>query len=150
MSETKLEQKYKIIIFIELFTALVFTVYWGAYFSSSLLPESINAYFSVFPKVVPIPDLLLVAVMSLSAFLILAKGRINKGFIYLSAVMLIFLGIAGADFQLQNGMRLVSMVSMVNKGYVNLWCVVFGLYFWLKTREKSNPDKKLHKDRISR
>ncbi|MBU2514896.1 hypothetical protein KJ966_26550 [bacterium] len=141
MNEIKLAQKYKIIVFIELFSAAAIVVYWAGYYGFSRLSNQSPAFYAAFPNAIPFPDLFLAVLMVFSGWQILEKRKIGKVFIVLNATIMITLGIIGADFSLDGGIRLISMVSMLRKGFVNLWCIVFGLYFLLKIREKAKESK---------
>ncbi len=142
MSEIKLEQKYKIIVFIELFSAAAIAVFWSVYFGSLLWSIQGPDFYTAFPRAIPFPDLILFILFVFSGWQILKRGKINRALIVLNAAMMIFLGIIGVDIVLDGGARLISMVTMLKKGFVNLWCVVFGLYFLLKTRERAKESKK--------
>jgi hypothetical protein len=137
----KLKQKHKIIIGVQTISATALILFWAGYFLVLQFGFQPPSFFSDYPGAIPFPDALLLIMMLTSAFYI-SKQR-KYGFILagLTAVVLIYLGIVGFKIQLQDGLLLISMVTMLKSGFVNLWCIVFGLYFLLKMKKEKEKEK---------
>ncbi len=141
MTDLKLEQKFKIIIFVELFTAFAFTLFWVGYWVGPGFFETLPAFYSLYPDSTPFPDLILVFLLIVSAWQTVNQQKGFKGLIMVNALIMAYLGVLGVDFLWGDSIRLISMPSMLKKGYVNLWLIVFGLYFLLKVKNSKSTRK---------
>ena len=132
----ELEQKYKIIAGIQFISTLALVVFWLGYY---LLPEFLNnhpLFYSNFPGANPLPDVVIGLILLTAGGLIIKKRKTGIFLSYLSGFILVLLGITGFQLELDSGEYLISMTTMLQSGFVNLWCIIFGLYFLLKLREK--------------
>ncbi len=138
---TPLEQKHKIIIAVHYISAAAIILFWGGYYLLPLTGIAQPAVYAGIPDAIPIPDSILAILMIMAGFLMFRR---NKAGILLSFFIsggLIFLGIAGFRFDLSSGSILISMVTALKSGFVNLWCVIFGLYILLKLIEKKKKEE---------
>ncbi len=135
--QAKLEQKHKIIIGVQVISALALILFWGGFYLSDYIEALSIPFYLDYPDAVPLPDIVMVIIMLLSASLMAKLSRFGFILAGLVAFCLIALGIVGFDVQAANGDQLISMVSIVKVGYINLWCVVFGLYFILMLLNKA-------------
>lgn len=129
-----LQQQHKLIIAIQFLSAIILILFWIGYFLLPVVYSSPPSFYTDFADALPLPDGLL-ALLLVCGGVLLTKG-VKFGVLItgLSAFGMIFLGILGFHIELKGGAALVSMVSMLKSGFVNLWCVVFGLYFLLKLK----------------
>lgn len=132
-----LEQKHKIIVATQLICICALILFWAGYYLLPLIWENVPTFYSDYPNALPLPDLLAGLVLSGSVFLILARRKTGHWLSYLSGFLLVTLGVVGFRFPLEENLVLISMVTMMKSGFINLWCVVFGLYSLLKLRERS-------------
>jgi len=130
----RLEQKLKIIIVVQVISVLALIIFWLGYFLSPLFSWKAPLVYTDFPRALPLLDALLAFLMIAAGIAIVQGRRLGRQLTRVVAAFFLVLGIAGFHYPLQNGMILTSMVSMLKSGFVNLWCIVFGLYFLLKLR----------------
>jgi len=45
-----------------------------------------------------------------------------------------FLGVLDFSFNIQNGMYAISALDLILNAFINLWCVVFGLWIAVRLR----------------
>ncbi len=133
---SKLEQKHKVIIVVELISAAALILFWAGYFMIPKTGLKIPDLYTGYPQACPAPDTVLVILLLLSA--VLMKNLKKAGFLLvgLVAILFVILGIVGFEMQTESGTQMISMVSMLRSGFVNLWCIVFGLYFLLKLKKE--------------
>lgn len=136
-----LEQKFKIIVAVQFISTLAILLFWLGYYLYPFIPLKTPAFYSNTPQAIPAPDVVLFILMLVSGLLVLKENKLGHLLTKVLAIVLIYLGIIGIQFEISNGMVLVSMVSMLKSGFVNLWCIVFGFYFLLKLRPEKKKDK---------
>jgi hydrogenase/urease accessory protein HupE len=136
----RLEQKHKIMISIHFISAFALVLFWSGYYLLPVFQTALPSYYSDFAHALPFPDALLVLLAVGAGVLTLRRNKAGHLFTVLCAGVMIFLGIVGCAIELKSGVKLVSMVSMLKSGFINLWCVVFGLYFLLKLKDRKQPE----------
>jgi len=133
---TPLEQKFKIIAAVQFISATALILFWIGYYLVLGLEMEQPAFYSDYTSVFPFPDGLLALMMIGAGLLVLQQIKAGQLLTVIVAVALVFLGISGFRMELEGGVVLISMVSMLKSGFINLWCIVFGLYFLLKLKGK--------------
>lgn len=137
----EIESKYKVIAGIEFISAGALIVFWLGYYTIGFIPVAIPTFYAAFQSAMPLLDICLALALIIAGLRILKKDKRGMLLSNICAAVFVFLGIAGLNLKLASGIYVVSMVSMLSSGFVNLWCVVFGIYIFLKLREKESPKK---------
>lgn len=136
----ELEQKHKIIIGGQLISSITIIVFWILFHIS---PQLIGDFQKTKPILnpLPLPDFILSGLLLLGALLIYKKMKFGQAVSTIAALFMVALGTVGFNIPTEDGNQMISMVNLLRSGFVNLWCVVFGLYVILKLR-KERPKRK--------
>lgn len=137
-----LEQKHKIIAGTQLICMFFLILFWVGYYLLPLIWENTPAFYNNYPGAFPLPDLITGGILASSAIMILLKRKTSHWISYLSGFVLLILGVIGFQLPIDENTILISMVTMMKSGFINLWCVVSGLYTLLKLREKEKTESK--------
>ena len=140
MEET-LQQRYKIIISVHFISAITLLLFWGGYYLYSYTGWMQPALYSGLTNAFPMPDCILIILMIGAGVLTYQKSRYGNWLSIVIAVVFLELGILGFDLVLSGGMKLVSMVTVLRSGFINLWCIIFGLFFLLKLTERKGKKR---------
>lgn len=132
--DMELEQKHKIIAGAGFITAAAMLIFWlGYYIVGSGLGSP--GFYGNYPGAFPFPDIVLATLLIIGGVQILRQHRLKTALTIINSVLLVYLGVLGFALPLENGPLLIAMTRMLSNGFVNLWFIVFGFYFLLKTRE---------------
>lgn len=108
-------------------TGVGLLLFWIGFFTIGLAPENPPPGYFEYEHSFPLPDVIL-ALALISAGLLLLKGRPLGGRIALiCSGALIFLGLLDFSFNFQNGIYSLSAAELLLNGFINIWCVVFGV-----------------------
>lgn len=124
-----MEKGLKPIVVLEVLTSLGLILFWIGFFTIGLAPATPPPGYFVYEHSFPLPDLIL-AVALLVAARQLAQGKTTLSLVCAGALM--FLGVLDFSFNIQNGMYAISAMDLILNAFINLWCVVFGL--WIAIR----------------
>ena len=102
-------------------------LFWAAFFTVGLAPENPPVCYFAFEHSFPLPDSILALALLVSGILILRNRAPGRGLALVCAGGLMFLGLLDFSFNIQNGMYTLSVMDAVFSGFLNLWCVFFGL-----------------------
>ena len=124
---TKQNKIPKTIPTLEILTGGGIILFWVAFFTVGLAPAPPPECYFAFEHAFPPPDIIL-SIALIIAGILLIKGRpTGKKLSLISAGGLVFLGVLDISFNLQNGVYLISTGELISNGFINLWCVGFGL-----------------------
>jgi len=123
MSNTKSD---RIIPILQIVTAAGLILFWIAFFTVGLAPESPPQCYFVYEYAFPLPDVCLAFLLLTSAILCLRRNPLGKPLSLVAAGALIFLGLLDFSFNLQNSIYLASVLDLVLNAFINAWCVSFG------------------------
>ncbi|MCP4752840.1 MAG: hypothetical protein GY866_18295 [Proteobacteria bacterium] len=127
-------REHKIIAVVEFVTAAGLFLSWILFYIIGDAPENTLRYHLGHKHAFPMPDLILGTTLVVAGHSILKGKGIGRTLSLVCAGCLIFLGIIDYDFGFRNRIYTVSMVDILSNGFVNLWCIVFGLYVLLKLK----------------
>lgn len=121
------EKKTKTIAVFQVITALGLILFWIGFFTVGLAPETPPPCYFIFEHSFPLPDILLALALLVAAFSLIRGNRFGKTLSLAAAGALIFLGILDFSFNIQNGMYAISAVDTILNGFINGYCVIFGI-----------------------
>jgi hypothetical protein len=124
MKQNKIQ---KTIPVLEILTGTGIILFWIAFFTVGLAPTHPPECYFAYEHAFPPPDIILSIALIASGILLLKGRPAGVKLSLISAGGLIFLGILDISFNLQNGVYLISTGELISNGFINLWCVGFGL-----------------------
>jgi threonine/homoserine/homoserine lactone efflux protein len=94
-----------------------------------------------YDRVTPIVDGMLGLLLTVSGVLLWRRNQWGRRLALIGAVYLIFLGIMDLTVPIGEETYAISIVDAKRSGFVNLWCIVLGLYIIIHFRQppKSGP-----------
>lgn len=125
----------KSIAVLELITALGIILFWVGFFTVGLAPVNPPFGYFVYEHSFPPPDSILALILIGAAVLLLTRQPLGRTLSLVAAGGLIFLGVVDFSFNIQNGMYAISALDAVLNGFINLWCVGFGVALFLRFRK---------------
>jgi len=133
-----MQSRMKSIVILESITGLGLILFWAGFFTIGLAPAMPPPCYFVFEHSFPLPDLIL-AVTLIVAARQLSKGRpLGKSLSLVCAGALMFLGLLDFSFNIQNGMYTISTIDLILNAFINIWCVVFGVWIAVKLHGAAN------------
>jgi len=111
----------------QIMTALGIALFWIGFFTIGLAPETPPPCYFTFEYSFPLPDILLAITIFLAAVLLLKGQRLGRTLALASSGALIFLGLLDFSFNIQNGMYAISVADTILNGFINGYCVIFGI-----------------------
>ena len=108
---------------------------WLVYY---LLPEAVqpsSAYRFQFDTAFPPLDVVFCAGLFLSGAALLKNLKWGRSLALICGLYLVYLGVIDLGIPFDQTVIAVSIIDIVSNGFVNLWCVVLGLYTILKLRK---------------
>ncbi len=130
-----MEKGLKPIVVLEVLTALGLILFWIGFFTIGLAPATPPAGYFVYEHSFPLPDLILAAALLVAARQ-LSEGQKTLSLVCAGALM--FLGVLDFSFNILNGMYAISILDLILNAFINLWCVVFGLWIAIRLRRAGN------------
>lgn len=121
------ETKSRLAAILGIITALGLVIFWIAFFTVGLAPQNPPECYFAYEHSFPLADLVLAGVLLTAGILTLKKRPGGTTLTHVSAGALIFLGLLDFSFNMQNGIYALSTESLASNGFINLWCVGFGL-----------------------
>lgn len=121
------EKKGRTIPVLEIITAAGLILFWIGFFTVGMAPETPPECYFAYEHAFPLPDILLAMVLLASGILLLKGNPLGKTLALVAAGALIFLGLVDFSFNFQNGIYSISTLDLVLNGFINIWCVAFGL-----------------------
>ena len=129
-----MEHGTKPIVIFEALTALGLILFWIGFFTIGLAPQTPPPGYFVYEHSFPLPDLILAAALLVAAQLLYQGKAAGRTLSLVCAGALIFLGVLDFSFNLQNGLYAISTLDLVLNAFINLWCVVLGLWIAIRLR----------------
>ena len=124
----KFMKKYKWLPVMQIITAMGITGFWIYFFILENTPSANNEIYLAYERSFPLPDILWVNILLfLSAFWLRKENP--RGIISTIAAggALVFLGLVDFSFNFQQGIYAKSLVDGVMNGFINSFCLFFGL-----------------------
>ena len=121
------EKKGRTIPLLEIITGAGLILFWIGFFTVGMAPETPPECYFAYEHAFPLPDILLAMVLLASGILLLRRNPLGKTLALVAAGALIFLGLVDFSFNFQNGIYGISTLDLVLNGFINIWCVAFGL-----------------------
>ncbi len=128
----KQNKESKVIPVLEIVTGAGIILFWVGFFTVGLAPEPAPECYFTFEHAFPPPDIILSVTLIASGILLIKKSRAGIKLSLVSAGALVFIGTLDMSFNIQNGVYLVSPVELITNGFINLWCIGFGLTIILR------------------
>lgn len=113
-------------------TAAGILIFWIAFFTVGLAPENPPEGYFAYEHSFPLPDIVMSITMIVAASLMLKKIPSGEPLLLAAAGALVFLGLLDFSFNIQNGIYAISTTDMLLNGFMNAWCVLFGVYVIVK------------------
>ena len=126
----------KLIASLEFITAAGLILFWVAFFTAIVAPENPPDCYFIFERSFPLPDLILAGGFIYSGVLLIKNRPDGKLFSLSCAGAILFLGILDFSFNIQNGMYLLSVFDLLVNAFINLWCILFGIFVIFSARIK--------------
>jgi hypothetical protein len=121
------DKKDRIVPILEIVTAAGLILFWVAFFTIGLAPESPPQCYFAYEHAFPLPDICLALLLLASGILWLRQNPLGKTLSLVAAGALIFLGLLDFSFNIQNGIYLASALDLVLNAFINAWCMAVGL-----------------------
>ncbi len=121
------QKKGTILAILEIITALGLILFWIAFFTVGLAPQNPPECYFTYEHSFPLADLILAGILLTAGILTLKRYPGARTVAHVSAGALIFLGLLDFSFNMQNGIYQLSAESLVTNGFINAWCIGFGL-----------------------
>jgi len=102
-------------------------LFWIGFFTIGLAPENPPECYLAFEHAFPLPDILLAVSLVAAGILVRKNNPLGRGLALACGGALMFLGLLDISFNIQNGIYGISIADAVFSGFINLWCVLFGL-----------------------
>jgi len=122
------------IVILESLTALGLILFWFGFFTIGLAPATPPPGYFTHEHSFPLPDLILAAALIAAAWQLSKDTSQGRTLSLICAGALIFLGVLDFSFNIQNGMYAISALDLILNAFINLWCVVFGLWIAVSIR----------------
>jgi hypothetical protein len=126
-----LHSKPSFIAILQIITAFGILLFWAGFFTVGLAPDNPPPCYFAFEHAFPLPDTILAITLLYSAFLVLKEKPVGKDLSLITAGALIFLGVLDASFNLQQGMYTISFLDTLLNGFINIYCIVFGILVFI-------------------
>ncbi len=119
----------------QILTGIGLIAFWILFFTVGMIDKNVvpDCYFQ-YEHAFPPADIILAFGLIFSSILLLKKLPIGKTVALVCAGALIFLGLLDFSFNLQNKVYFISMAEAISNGFINAWCVFFGLVMFIKFR----------------
>lgn len=121
-------------VVLSIVTALGISLFWLGFFTVGLAPENPPACYFAYEHAFPLPDITMSLVMIAGSLLARRGNPLGRRLLLASGGALVFLGLLDFCFNCQNGMYTLSVVDLFLNGFINLWCIVFGITIVLKLK----------------
>jgi hypothetical protein len=118
----------------QIITAVGIVLFWIGFFTVGLAPETPPPCYFAFEHSFPLPDVLLAFTIFAAAVLLLTGHRLGRTLSIASSGALIFLGLLDFSFNIQNGMYAISVADTILNGFINGYCVIFGIVVILRLK----------------
>jgi hypothetical protein len=129
-----------VIPILQIMTALGIVLFWIGFFTIGLAPETPPPCYFAFEHSFPLPDILLAFTIFSAAVLLLKGHRLGRTLSLASSGALIFLGLLDFSFNIQNGMYAISVADTILNGFINGYCVMFGIVVILRLQRDKGRD----------
>lgn len=125
-----------LIIIAQILTGAGLIAFWILFFTVGMIdPNAAPACYFVYEHAFPPADIILSIALFISAYLLKNRISLGRTTSLLSAGALIFLGLLDFSFNLQNKVYLISISEAISNGFINAWCVFFGLIMFMEFRD---------------
>jgi hypothetical protein len=124
--------KFKTVAYLELITAIGFILFWIGFFTIGLAPANPPQCYFAYEHSFPLPDIITAIAMIAGGILLLKGSDTGRAISLACSGALVFLGLLDFSFNIQNGVYLVSTMDMILNGFINIWCVGFGIAVYWK------------------
>jgi hypothetical protein len=121
------EMKARLVAILGIITALGLILFWILFFTVGLAPPNPPECYVAYEYSFPLADLILAGTLLTAGILTLKRYPGAGTITHISAGALMFLGFLDFSFNMQNGIYSLSTESMLSNGFINIWCVGFGL-----------------------
>jgi len=122
------------IVILESLTALGLILFWIGFFTIGLAPATPPPGYFTYEHSFPLPDVILAAALMAAAWQLPKGTSLGRTLSLICAGALMFLGVLDFSFNIQNGMYVISALDLILNAFINLWCIVFGLWIAVSIR----------------
>ena len=119
--------KVKTIAILEILTGMGLIAFWTLFFTIGLEPANPPACYFAFERSFPLPDMVLCVALLCAGALLLIRNPAGRSISLVCAGALIFLGLLDFSFNIRNGIYTSSPADAILSGFINAWCVLFGI-----------------------
>jgi hypothetical protein len=119
----------------QILTGIGIIVFWILFFTVGMIDKNAapDCYFT-YEHAFPPADIILAISLIISSILLIKKNSIGKTVSLVCSGALIFVGLVDFSFNLQNKVYFISIAEAISNGFLNAWCVFFGLVIFIKFR----------------
>lgn len=122
-----MDRKKYFIAILEIITALGIVLFWILFFTVGIAPQNPPECYFAFEKSFPLADIILASTLLSAGILMLRGYPGGRTLSHVCAGSLVFLGFVDFSFNFQSGVYLISPAGMLMNGFINTWCIGFGL-----------------------
>jgi hypothetical protein len=126
-------KKSRLIAILGIITAIGIILFWIGFFTIGLAPNKPPACYFAYEHSFPLPDIILAGMLLVAGTMVLRGYPGGRPISHACAGALMFLGLLDFSFNFQNGIYALSTLDLILNGFINLWCVGFGLTAVLAT-----------------
>ena len=112
--------------------------FWILFFTVGMAPRPAPPCYFAFEHSFVLPDFFLCAALIAGGVAVLKGMAGGRPLALAASGALVFLGSLDFSFNVTNGVYATSPVELVTNGFINLWCVIFGIILFLIFRTPSN------------
>ncbi len=132
----EIRKEIKVIAFIEIITAIGLLLSWLLYYILDDTPSFFLFNNLAIEKGLLFLDTLFAGVLLLAGTQLLKGRQLGKNISFGCAAYMVFLGITNYNINFQGVPHALSMIDMVSKGFINLWCIILGIFIFLKLKDQ--------------
>ncbi len=129
-------KEHKLIAAMDFMTVAGMVFCWLVYYFFPAAIEGSSAYRFQFDTPFPLLDAVFGLGLCLAGVALLKKQTAGRFLSLICALYLIYLGTVDISIPFDNAIIAVSIIDILSSGFINLWCVVLGLYTILKLRKR--------------
>ncbi len=108
-------------------TGLGLLLFWIGFFTIGLAPDNPPPGYFEYEHSFPLPDIILAVALIIAGVMMFRRRAPGNRLALLCSGALIFLGLLDFSFNIQNGIYMLSTSELLLNGFINIWCIVFGV-----------------------
>ena len=124
----------KVLSVLAILTGVGLLLFWLGFFTFDLAPANPPPGYFEYEHSFPLPDIILACALIVAGILMLRGKSWGARLALVCSGALLFLGLLDFSFNIQNGIYGLSLSELLLNGFINLWCILFGVVLALKLK----------------